>query len=79
MIEKKQLTISQVSPVLIKYIDTKRGPNGDVGVKETLVQMAKANGMRQYGHVLRRDDRHARLTKEDVQDASGERRARVLV
>ena len=26
--------------------------------KETVVQMAKANGVRWYGHVLRRDDRH---------------------
>ena len=25
---------------------------------ETLVQMAKANGVRWYGHVLRRDDEH---------------------
>ena len=35
-----------------------RGPNGDVGLKETVVQMAKANGVRWYGHVLRRDDGH---------------------
>ena len=50
--------------------------------------MAKANGVRWYGHVLRRDDGHvlrkalefeviegqeeARTTKEDVEDASGE-------
>ena len=27
-------------------------------LKETLVQMAKANEVRWYGHVLRRDDRH---------------------
>ena len=48
--------------------------------------MAKANGVRWYGHVLRRDDGHvlrkalefegegqeeARTTKEDVEDASG--------
>ena len=26
--------------------------------KETMVQMAKANGVRWYGHVLRRDDVH---------------------
>ena len=52
-----------------------------------MVQMAKANGVRRYGHVLRRDDGHvlrkalefevegqeeARTTKEDVEDASGE-------
>ena len=27
-----------------------------LGLKETVVQMAKANGVRWYGHVLRRDD-----------------------
>ena len=27
-----------------------------MGLKETVVQMAKANGVRYYGHVLRRDD-----------------------
>ena len=27
-----------------------------LGLKETVVQMAKANEMRWYGHVLRRDD-----------------------
>ena len=64
-----------------------RGPNGDVGIKETVVQMAKVNGVRWYGHVLRREDGHVlrkalefevkgkeevRTTKEDVEDASGE-------
>ena len=29
-----------------------------LGLKETLVQMAKANRVRCYGHVLRRDDGH---------------------
>ena len=29
-----------------------------LGLKETAVQMAKANGVRCYGHVLRRDDGH---------------------
>ena len=59
-----------------------------LGLKETVVQMAKANGVRWYGHVLRRDDGHvlrkalefevkgktveARATKEDVEDASAE-------
>ena len=28
------------------------------GIKETMVQMAKANGVRWYVHVLRRDDGH---------------------
>ena len=27
-----------------------------LGLKETVLQMAKANGVRWYGHVLRRDD-----------------------
>ena len=27
-------------------------------LKETVVQMAKANGVRWYGHLLRRDDGH---------------------
>ena len=27
-----------------------------LGLKETVVQMAKANGVRWYGHALRRDD-----------------------
>ena len=27
-----------------------------LGLKKTVVQMAKANGVRWYGHVLRRDD-----------------------
>ena len=29
-----------------------------LGLKETAVQMAKANGVRWYGHGLRRDDGH---------------------
>ena len=29
-----------------------------MGLKETVVQMAKANGVRWYGHVLRSDDGH---------------------
>ena len=29
-----------------------------LGLRETAVQMAKANGVRWYGHVLRRDDRN---------------------
>ena len=29
-----------------------------LGLKETVVQMAKAYGVRCYGHVLRRDDGH---------------------
>ena len=29
-----------------------------LGLKETVVQMAKVNGVRWYGHMLRRDDEH---------------------
>ena len=29
-----------------------------LGLKETVVQMAKTNGVRWYGHVLRRTDGH---------------------
>ena len=29
-----------------------------LGLKETVVQIAKVNGVRWYGHVLRRDDGH---------------------
>ena len=29
-----------------------------LGLKETVVQMAKASGVRWYGYVLRRDDGH---------------------
>ena len=55
-----------------------------LGLKETVVQMAKANGVRWYGHVLRRDGGHVlrkalefevknkRTTKEEVENASGE-------
>ena len=51
-----------------------------LGLKETVVQITKANGVRWYGHVLKRDDGYilrkaleeARTTKEDVEDASGE-------
>ena len=57
-----------------------------LGLKETVVQMAKANGVRWYGHVLRRGDGHVfrkelefevkgkrkrgRPIKEDVEDGT---------
>ena len=31
---------------------------GMLGLKETVVEMAKANGLRWHRHVWRRDDRH---------------------
>ena len=39
-----------------------------LGLKETVVQMAKANGVRWYGHVLRRDDGH------DLRKVKGKRK-----
>ena len=44
-----------------------------LGLKETVVQMAKANGTRWYGHVLRRDDGHL-LRKALEFEVKGERR-----
>ena len=38
-----------------------------LGLKETVVQTAKADGVRWYGHVLRRDDGHV-LRKELEQE-----------
>ena len=35
-----------------------RGFGIDLGLKETMVQMAKANGVRWFWHVWRRDDEH---------------------
>ena len=44
----------------VKIMEKKR--TGDLmemlELKETVVQMAKANGVRWYGHVLRKDDGH---------------------
>ena len=34
-----------------------------LGLKETVVQMVKVNGVRWYGHMLRKDDGHV-LRKE---------------
>ena len=36
---------------------------GMLGLKETVIRMGKVNGVRWYGHVLRRDDGHV-LRKE---------------
>ena len=54
-----------------------------LGLKGIAVQMAKANGVRWYGHVMRRDDGHVlrkalefevrgQDDQEDVEDVSGE-------
>ena len=44
-----------------------------LGLKETVVQMAKVNGVRWYGHVLRRDDGHF-LTKALEFEVKGKRK-----
>ena len=44
-----------------------------LGLKETAVQMAKANGVRWYRHVLRRDDGHV-LRKELEIEVRGKRK-----
>ena len=44
-----------------------------LGLKETVVQMAKANGVSWYGHVLRRDDGHV-LTKALGFEVRGKRK-----
>ena len=46
-----------------------------LGLKETVVKMAKANGMRWYGHVLRRDDGHV-LRKALEFEVKGKRKRR---
>jgi hypothetical protein len=44
----------------VKLMDKKRTEDlmEMLGLEETVVQMAKANGVRWYGHVLRKDDEH---------------------
>ena len=44
-----------------------------LGLKETVVQMAKANGVRWYGHVIRRDDGHV-LRKVLESEVKGKRK-----
>ena len=44
-----------------------------LGLKETVVQMTKANGVRWYGHVLRRDDGHV-LRKVLEYEVKGKRK-----
>ena len=46
-----------------------------LGLKETVVQMAKANRVRWYGHVLRRDDGHV-LRKALEFEVKGKRKRR---
>ena len=45
-----------------------------LGLKETVVQMAKVNGERWYGHLLRRDDGHVlrKALEFDVRERKSE-------
>ena len=53
--------VIQYAAVFLFY-EMEKKRTGDLmemlGLKETVVQMAKPNGVRWYGHVLRRDDGH---------------------
>ena len=44
-----------------------------VGLKETLGRKAKANGVRWYGHVIRRDDNNI-LKKAMIMEVNGKRK-----
>ena len=46
-----------------------------LGLKETLDRMAKANGVRRYGHVIRRDDDNT-LKKTMMMEVNGKRKRR---
>ena len=46
------------------------------GLKETVIQMEKANGVRRYGHVLRRDDGHVLRKALEFEVKSKEKRGR---
>ena len=47
-----------------------------LGLKETVVQMAKANGVRWYGYVLRRDDGHILRKALDFEVKGNRKRGR---
>ena len=50
-----------------------RGPDGVVRIEGIAVQMAKVNGVRWHGHVLRRDEGHV-LRKALEFEVKGERK-----
>ena len=58
-----------------KLMEKKRTENliEILGLKETLFQMAKVNGVKWYGHVLRRDDGHV-LRKAMKFEVKGKRK-----
>ena len=47
-----------------------------LGLKETVIQMAKANGVRWYGHVFRRDDGHVLRKALEFEVKSKKKRGR---
>ena len=61
-----------------KLMEEKR--TGDLmemlGLKESVVQMAKANGVRWYGHVLRRDDEHVLRKALEFEEKGKRKRGR---
>ena len=62
---------------MIKLMEKKRTEDlmEMLGLKETVVQMAKANGVRCYRYVLRRDDGHV-LRKVLEFEVKGKRKRR---
>ena len=47
-----------------------------LGLKDTAAQMAKANGVRWYGHVLRRDDGHVSRKALEFEEKGKRKRGR---
>ena len=48
-----------------------------LGLKKTMVQMAKANEVRWYGHVLRRDDGHVLRKALEFEEKGKRKRGRL--
>ena len=59
----------------VKLVDRKKMEDlmEMLGLKETLDRMAKANGVRWYGHVIRRDDNNT-LKKAMMMEVNGKRK-----
>ena len=61
--ELKRFSLKTKGMVYWSYMGTRHGVLREnvmemLGLKETVVQIAKANGVRWYGHILRREDGH---------------------
>ena len=60
-----------------KVVDTKTEEQMDMlGLKETIDQLASANGVRWYGHVLRRDDDSVLRVALDLKESVTRKRER---